>query len=40
MIEAAGPVVCPGFADLHCHLREPGNEPRGLEGPQSLSPCA
>ena len=26
VIEAAGLVVCPGFVDLHCHLREPGNE--------------
>ena len=25
-IEAAGLVVCPGFIDLHCHLREPGFE--------------
>ena len=26
VIEAAGKVVCPGFVDLHCHLREPGYE--------------
>jgi dihydroorotase len=25
-INAAGLVVCPGFIDLHCHLREPGFE--------------
>jgi dihydroorotase len=25
-INAAGKVVCPGFIDLHCHLREPGFE--------------
>ncbi|MDO8472864.1 MAG: dihydroorotase [Dehalococcoidia bacterium] len=25
-IEAAGLIVCPGFIDLHCHLREPGYE--------------
>jgi dihydroorotase len=25
-IEASGLVVCPGFIDLHCHLREPGFE--------------
>ncbi len=25
-IEAKGLVVCPGFIDLHCHLREPGFE--------------
>ena len=25
-LEAAGLVVCPGFVDLHCHLREPGFE--------------
>jgi dihydroorotase len=24
--DASGLVVCPGFADLHCHLREPGFE--------------
>jgi dihydroorotase len=26
IIPAAGLVVCPGFIDLHCHLREPGFE--------------
>jgi dihydroorotase len=25
-IDARGMVVCPGFVDLHCHLREPGFE--------------
>jgi dihydroorotase len=25
-IDAAGTIVCPGFVDLHCHLREPGFE--------------
>lgn len=25
-IDARGCVVCPGFIDLHCHLREPGYE--------------
>jgi len=25
-VDAAGLVVCPGFIDLHCHLREPGFE--------------
>jgi dihydroorotase len=24
--DASGLVVCPGFVDLHCHLREPGSE--------------
>ena len=26
VIDAEGLVVCPGFVDLHCHLREPGFE--------------
>ncbi len=26
VISAVGMVVCPGFIDLHCHLREPGFE--------------
>ena len=26
VIDAAGLIVCPGFVDLHCHLREPGRE--------------
>jgi dihydroorotase len=25
IIDAKGMVVCPGFIDLHCHLREPGD---------------
>jgi dihydroorotase len=25
-LDAAGLIVCPGFIDLHCHLREPGFE--------------
>lgn len=24
VVDASGLVVCPGFVDLHCHLREPG----------------
>ena len=27
-LDATGLVVCPGFVDLHCHLREPGFEDR------------
>ncbi len=26
VIEASGRIVCPGFVDVHCHLREPGFE--------------
>ena len=26
VLDAAGCVVCPGFVDLHAHLREPGHE--------------
>ena len=26
VLDATGMVVCPGFVDLHCHLREPGFE--------------
>ncbi len=26
VLDASGVVVCPGFIDLHCHLREPGFE--------------
>jgi len=26
VLNAAGLIVCPGFIDLHCHLRQPGSE--------------
>ncbi|MBI4330479.1 MAG: dihydroorotase [Chloroflexi bacterium] len=26
VVDASGLIVCPGFIDLHCHLREPGFE--------------
>ncbi len=25
-VDATGLIACPGFIDLHCHLRQPGNE--------------
>jgi dihydroorotase len=26
IIDASGKIVCPGFIDMHVHLREPGHE--------------
>jgi dihydroorotase len=26
VVDASGLVVCPGFIDIHCHLREPGDQ--------------
>ena len=26
VVNAAGAIVCPGFIDVHCHLRDPGEE--------------
>lgn len=26
VVDCAGAVICPGFIDVHCHLREPGRE--------------
>ncbi len=26
VLDAEGLIVCPGFIDLHCHLRQPGFE--------------
>ncbi len=28
VLDAKGLIVCPGFIDLHCHLRQPGSEER------------
>ena len=37
IIDASGKIVCPGFIDMHVHLREPGHEhkettPHGRKG--------
>src|SRR5947209_5690300 len=29
VVDAAGKIVCPGFIDIHVHLREPGHEYKG-----------
>ncbi len=37
VLEAEGLVVCPGFIDLHCHLRQPGFEEKETISSGSLS---
>jgi dihydroorotase len=37
ILEAAGLIVCPGFIDLHCHLRQPGNEDKETIATGSLA---
>jgi dihydroorotase len=37
VLDAAGLIVCPGFIDLHCHLRQPGYEDRETIATGSLA---
>ncbi len=37
VVQGEGLVVCPGFIDLHCHLREPGYEDRETIATGSLA---
>ncbi len=37
VLSAKGLVVCPGFIDLHCHLREPGYEDKETIGTGTLA---
>jgi dihydroorotase len=37
ILEASGLIVCPGFIDLHCHLRQPGYEDKETIATGSLA---
>ncbi len=37
ILDADGLIVCPGFIDLHCHLRQPGNEEKETIATGSLA---
>src|SRR4030042_179018 len=37
ILDASGLTVCPGFIDLHCHLRQPGNEDKETIATGSLA---
>jgi dihydroorotase len=37
ILDAHGLIVCPGFIDLHCHLRQPGNEDKETIATGSLA---
>ncbi len=37
ILDAGGLIVCPGFIDLHCHLRQPGNEDKETIATGSLA---
>ena len=37
LVEAHGLIVCPGFIDIHCHLREPGEEHKETIATASLA---
>ena len=39
VFDAKGMVVCPGLVDLHCHLRDPGQEEKETIGTGTREVC-